>query len=184
MHLKVFRVTSMFLYDSSPTFRQVWYSHQDTSIVNGSVMTGVFSLQTFWNVLNCFQTEWFLQFWEKVKACTVDFQEWDGGRGSTCHPKLFWTTGRYTRFDLTHCFFYFKASFSELGQISQEMYAHKSRLNFGFTAGTTIGATALSYGSFVRSVQSIWNDHRRTEEIAHCLVLQSIIRKKWYNIEY
>jgi hypothetical protein len=67
IHLQAFNVISIVPYHSGPTFGQVFYSYLnafdvDTSDYSGHIIRHLLSAS------EAFPTEWFLQFWEKVKV--------------------------------------------------------------------------------------------------------------------
>ena len=67
IHLQAFNIISIVLYHSSPTFGQVLYSFQDAFIVDASDYSGHL-IRHLISASEAFPTEWFLQYWEKVKV--------------------------------------------------------------------------------------------------------------------
>jgi hypothetical protein len=64
IHLQAFNVTSIVLYHSGPTYGQVCL---DVFVVDASEYSSHF-IRHLLNASEAFPTEWFLQFWEQVKA--------------------------------------------------------------------------------------------------------------------
>jgi hypothetical protein len=67
IHLQAFKVISIVLYHSDPTFAQVLYSCLDAFVVDASNYSGHL-IRHLLNASEAFPTEWFLQFWEQVKV--------------------------------------------------------------------------------------------------------------------
>jgi hypothetical protein len=67
IHLQTFNAISIVLYHSGPTFGKVLYSCLDTFVVDASHYSGQ-PIRHLLNASEAFPTEWFLQFWEKVKV--------------------------------------------------------------------------------------------------------------------
>ena len=67
IHLQAFNVISIVLYHSGPTFGQVLYSFQDAFIVDASDYSDHL-IRHLLSASEAFPTEWFLQYWEKVKV--------------------------------------------------------------------------------------------------------------------
>jgi hypothetical protein len=66
IHLQAFNVISIVVYHSGSTFRQVLYSCLDAFVVDASHYSG--HRIKLLNASEAFPTEWFIQFWEKVKV--------------------------------------------------------------------------------------------------------------------
>jgi hypothetical protein len=67
IHLQAFNVISVVLYHSGPTSGQVLYSCQDAFVVDASDYSS-HRIRHLLNASEPFPTEWFNQFWEKVKV--------------------------------------------------------------------------------------------------------------------
>jgi hypothetical protein len=67
IHLQAFKVISIVLYDSGPTFGQIFYSCLDAFVVDASDYSGHL-IRHLINASEAFPTEWFIQFWEQVKV--------------------------------------------------------------------------------------------------------------------
>ena len=72
------------VYHSGPTFGQVLCCCQDAFVVAASDYSGHL-IRHLLSASEAFPTEWFLQFWEQVKAGGL-MSELYGRWGSTCHP--------------------------------------------------------------------------------------------------
>jgi hypothetical protein len=67
IHLHAFNVISIVLYHSGPTFGKVLYSCLDAFVFDASDYSGNLITHLL-NASEAFPSEWFLQFWEQVKA--------------------------------------------------------------------------------------------------------------------
>jgi hypothetical protein len=67
IHLQAFKVISIVLHHSGPTFGKVLYSCLDAFVVDASDYSGHLNRHLL-NASEAFPTEWFLQFWEQVKV--------------------------------------------------------------------------------------------------------------------
>jgi hypothetical protein len=67
IHLQAFNVISIVLYHSVPTYGQVLYSCLDAFVVDASDYSGHL-IRHLLTASEVFPTDWFLQFWEQVKA--------------------------------------------------------------------------------------------------------------------
>jgi hypothetical protein len=67
IHLQAFNVISIVLYQSVPTFGQVFYCCLDAFIVDASDYSGHL-IRHLLNASEAFPMEWCLQFWEQVKV--------------------------------------------------------------------------------------------------------------------
>jgi len=90
IHLQAFNIISIVLYHSGPTFGQVLYSFQDAFIVDASDYSDHL-IRHHLSASEAFPTEWFLQFWEKVKSLVGSCQDcMAGGEALATHafPKF------------------------------------------------------------------------------------------------
>jgi hypothetical protein len=71
IHLQAFNVISIVLYHSGPTFGEVLYSCLDAFVVDASDYSGNL-IRHLLSAPEAFTTQWFLQFWEKVKVCWAE----------------------------------------------------------------------------------------------------------------